>query len=309
MMIVILAAISVNFLLIHTAPGDPTYMMLGRHAREEDRARVREELGLDRPMAVQYLNYIGNMLRGNLGTSYRFQQPVLSTILQRLPATLLLTIPAFLISMILGVILGVVTATRPGSMFDVVTSIGGVAGFSIPVFWTSILLILVFSLRLGWFPVQGMTNVRESYTGLAHVVDVLHHLVLPIIALVIQGTGSYIRLMRSSMLEVLGSDYIRVAQAKGVDYLRVVFRHAAPNASLAVITLAGARMGYLFTMGLMVEIVFAWPGTGRLLYDAVLARDYPLLLGCFFVIALLVSSANLLADISYAVSDPRIRLT
>ena len=306
--LVIVAAISVNFLLIHTAPGDPTYMLLGQHAQEEDRARVREELGLNRPLLVQYADYVTDMIRGDLGTSYRFRQPVANIILQRIPATLLLSGPAFLLSMILGILLGVFTATRPNSLLDRSINVLGVVGFSVPVFWIGILLVLLFGLRWSLFPVQGMTNVRESYTGIRHVVDVLHHLALPLAALVIQGTGSYIRLMRSSMLEVLGSEYVRVAHAKGVRHWRVVLRHAAPNASLAVITLASARMGYLFTMSLMVEIVFAWPGTGRLLYDAILARDYPLLLGCFFTVAVLVSAANLLADLAYAIADPRIRL-
>jgi peptide/nickel transport system permease protein len=305
--IVVFAALSINFILIHLIPGDPTSMILGRHATESDRLRVRKEMGLDRPLAVQYLEFIKNTIKGDLGNSYRMEEPVLKIVLATVPNTLLLAGTSFILSLVIGVVLGVLTAVRAGTWFDSLVNSIAILGFSIPVFWIGIILILVFSLGFHLLPTQGMADVRMAYTGVQHWIDLGKHLILPVTALTLESVGAYVRMMRSSMLEVLGEDYIRTARSKGLPERRVIFKHAASNASLAVLTLMGLKLGYLLTSSVLVEIVFAWPGTGRLLYDAMFARDYPLMLGSFLVVTIMVAVGNLFADMTYAIADPRIR--
>jgi peptide/nickel transport system permease protein len=306
--IVVFVALSINFVLIHLIPGDPTSMILGRHATEIDRERVRKELGLDRPLSVQYLEYLKNTLRGDLGNSYRMEEPVLKVVLASVPNTLLLAGTAFILSLVIGVSLGILTAVRAGTWFDSLVNSVAILGFSIPVFWIGIILILVFCLSFHLLPTQGMVDVRADYTGWKHWIDVGKHLILPVTTLTLESVGAYVRMMRSSMLEVLGEDYIRTARSKGLPQRKVIFKHAASNASMSVLTLMGLKLGYLLTSSVLVEIVFAWPGTGRLLYDAMFARDYPLMLGSFLIVTLMVAIANLFADLTYAIADPRIRL-
>ncbi len=306
--IVIFVALSVNFILIHLIPGDPTSMILGRHATEADRERVKKEMGLDRPLAEQYLKYVKNALRGDLGNSYRMEEPVLKVVLASVPNTLLLAGSAFILSLVIGVSLGILTAVRAGTWFDSLVNTVAILGFSIPVFWIGIILILVFCLSFHLLPTQGMVDVRADYTGWKHWLDVGKHLILPVTTLTLESVGAYVRMMRSSMLEVLGEDYIRTARSKGLPQRKVIFKHAASNACISVLTLMGLKLGYLLTSSVLVEIVFAWPGTGRLLYDAMFARDYPLMLGSFFIVTIMVAIGNLFADLTYAIADPRIRL-
>jgi peptide/nickel transport system permease protein len=305
--IVVFTALSINFVLIHLIPGDPTSMILGRHASASDRDRVRKEMGLDRPLATQYLEYFLNVLKGDMGNSYRMEEPVLKVVLATVPNTLMLAGSAFILSLVIGVLLGTLTAVRVGTWFDGLVNSVAILGFSVPVFWIGIILILVFSLRFHLLPTQGMVDVRMNYSGVQYWLDLGKHLILPVTALTLESVGSYVRMMRSSMLEVLGEDYIRTARSKGLSEQRVIFKHAASNASMAVLTLMGLKLGYLLTSSVMVEIVFAWPGTGRLLYDAMFARDYPLMLGSFFIVTIMVALGNLIADFTYAIADPRIR--
>ena len=308
LLLVVLAAITFNFILIHLAPGGPAVMIVGRDASPEAYARATEELGLNRPLSVQYLNYLASLTRGDLGMSFKFREPVLDLLLDRLPLTLALAIPAYVISLVIGVLLGIAAALRANTWLDKSLNTLSVISFSLPSFWIAVMLILVFALRLDVFPVQGVTTVTESNTGLERYLDIGHHLVLPLATIVIVSTGVYTRIMRTSMLEVLRQDYIRTAHAKGLRLRAVHLRHAMRNALLGVITLMGVRFGYLLAGVLVVEIVFAWPGMGRLVYDAMLGRDYPVILGYFLIVALMIGTGNLLADIAYTLADPRIEL-
>jgi peptide/nickel transport system permease protein len=303
----ILAIAALLFAIIHLAPGDPVQALVGDFPAPEEYVRkVREDFGLDRPLIVQFGRYLGALARGDLGFSFVYRKPVAALILERAGATALLTLTAIGFASVVGVVLGVVAARRPFSLVDAVVSGGSVVGFSIPVFWLAQLLILLFAVVLGWLPAQGMTSVREQYEGWAHVQDVAAHLLLPAFALSLRFVGMTARLARSSMLEVLGRDYVRTAQAKGVGDVRVLLGHALPNALLPVVTLIGYNLGFVLAGSALVETVFGWPGMGRLLYDSVFARDAPVLLGIMVTVSLTVVTANLVTDLLYAYIDPRI---
>lgn len=298
----------VLFAIVHLAPGDPIQALVGDFPAPDEYVRkVREDFGLDRPLIVQFGRYVGALARGDLGYSFVYRQPVLTLIAERAGATALLTLTALAFASTLGVALGVLAARRPFSLLDGVVSGGSVAGFSVPVFWLGQLLILLFAVVLGWLPSQGMVSVREDYQGWARAGDVALHLLLPAFALSLRFLGMTARLARSSMLEVLGRDYIRSAQAKGAGELRVLLRHALPNAFLPVLTLLGYNLGFVLAGSALVETVFGWPGMGRLLYDSVFARDSPVLLGIMVTVSLTVVTANLVTDLLYAWVDPRIR--
>lgn len=298
----------VIFAIVHLAPGDPIQALVGDFPAPDEYVRkVREDFGLDRPLIVQFGRYVGALARGDLGYSFVYRQPVLTLIAERAGATALLTLTALAFASTLGLALGVLAARRPFSLLDGVVSGGSVAGFSVPVFWLGQLLILLFAVVLGWLPSQGMVSVREDYQGWARVGDVALHLLLPAFALSLRFLGMTARLARSSMLEVLGRDYIRSAQAKGAGELRVLLRHALPNAFLPVLTLLGYNLGFVLAGSALVETVFGWPGMGRLLYDSVFARDSPVLLGIMVTVSLTVVTANLVTDLLYAWVDPRIR--
>ncbi|HEV8614785.1 MAG TPA: ABC transporter permease [Methylomirabilota bacterium] len=304
----VLAIAVVLFTIIHLAPGDPVQALVGDFpAPDEYVRRVREEFGLDRPLIVQFGLYVGALARGDLGFSFVYRKPVATLIAERAGATALLTLTALVFASTLGVALGVLAARRPFSALDSLVSAGSVVGFSVPVFWLGQLLILVFAVVLGWLPAQGMESVRERHEGWARAGDVALHLLLPAFALSLRFLGMTARLARSSMLEVLGRDYIRSAQAKGAGEVRVLVRHALPNAVLPVITLVGYNLGFVLAGSALVETVFGWPGMGRLLYDSVFARDSPVLLGIMVTVSVTVVVANLLTDLLYVYVDPRIR--
>jgi peptide/nickel transport system permease protein len=270
--------------------------------------RIRAEYGLDRPLLEQFARYVLAVARGNLGFSFVYRTQVLTLVLDRAGATALLTLTALGLASTLGVMLGVVAAQRPFSLVDRVISGASVVGFSVPVFWLGQLLIILFAVTLGWLPAQGTTSLRESPEGWAWLLDRASHLVLPAFALSLRFLAMTARLARTSMLEVLGRDYIRAAHAKGASRSRVVFRHALPNAVLPVLTLVGYNLGFVLAGSALVETVFGWPGMGRLLYDSVFARDFPVLLGVLIVVSVTVVVANLVTDLLYAYVDPRIRL-
>jgi peptide/nickel transport system permease protein len=305
---VLLGLVTVIWLVVRLAPGDPVLALVGDFpAPDEYVKRIREEFGLDRSLPEQFFRYVTAVARGDLGFSFVFRRPVLGLVLERAGATALLTVTALLFASLAGVAVGVLSARRPFSWVDGLISGGSVVGFSVPVFWLGQLLILLFAVTLGWLPAQGMVSVRENPEGWARIRDIALHLVLPAAALSLRFLAMTARLARASMLEVLGRDYIRTAQAKGASGARVLIGHALPNAALPVLTLVGYNLGFVLAGSALVETVFGWPGIGRLLYDSVFARDFPVLLGIMIVVSLTVVLANLVTDLLYAYVDPRIR--
>lgn len=301
------AILLVGFLLIHLAPGDPVLALAGENGDAEYYALVRARFGLDEPLPVQLVVYAGNVLQGDLGMSYVQGRPVVDVIAERLPATLLLTGTALVVSTLVGVALGVFTATRRRRWPDVTVTLATLAMYAAPVFLVGQLAILVLALRLGWFPVQGMTDPRSSATGFSRLLDVGHHLVLPVLALASQEVAAVSRLSRVGLLDELARDHIRTARAKGVPEQAVVLKHALRRAMLPVVTVLGGRVGHLVAGAVIVEVVFGWPGLGRLLVTAMQSRDAPIVLGVFLLVAVTVVVANLLTDLVYAWLDPRVR--
>jgi len=279
-------------LTIELIPGDPVTLMLGEHATQESVAAVREALGLDKPLLVRYVQYIGNLLHGDLGRSLRERRLVSEELADVWPATLELTAAALAIAVIFGMLAGVVSAVWPNSFFDGVVRLGSLFGLSMPVFWTGLTLIIFFSLWLPWLPVGGSGSVR--------------HLILPAVTLALPSLAMVARMTRSSVLEVLHEDYIRTARAKGVREQTVVLKHGLRNACIPIVTLLGLQVGQLLGGAVLTETVFAWPGMGRLIVRAIFARDYILLQGAILVFALAFVLINLIVDISYAMFDPRV---
>ncbi len=295
-----------TFLLIRLAPGDPIAVLAGERSTAEYQAQLRQDLGLDRPLPVQLWRYIGSVAHGNLGFSFSLQQSVGSLIVQRAPATLLLMGVSLGLSAILGVWIGIRTATRRHTLDSHVLTVGSLVGYSVPSFWLAEILILVFAVRFQWFPLVGMTSLA-GYTGLRQLIDVAWHLVLPTATLTVFNLALFSRLTRAAMLEVLGQEYVTVARGKGLAEAVVIYRHALRNAMLPVITLFGLNLGAIPAGFVLVEAVFGWPGLGRLTFDAIASRDYPLISGMFIFISEAVILGNLLTDYLYGVIDPRIR--
>jgi len=305
---VILAIAGLAFLIVHLAPGDPVNMLLGEYgSTPEFREETRRAYGLDRPVLVQLSVYLGRIFRGDLGFSLYFNQPVLELILQRLPATVLLMVAQLVFAVGAGVLLRTAAARRPYSLLDNATTTVALIGYSMPVFWTGLLLILLFSTRLGLLPSGGMTSAREQLTGLSASLDVLRHLVLPALTLGLVNLALYARLTRANMMEVLSQDYIRTARAKGLGERGVLRRHGLRNALLPVVTITGLDLGRMVGGAVLTETVFAWPGVGTLTFTALQTRDYPLIVGVFVIVSTAVILANLVVDVSYGFLDPRIR--
>jgi peptide/nickel transport system permease protein len=305
---VLLAIATLNFLLLHMAPGDAADIIAGQagHATPEFVAELRREFGLDKPLYQQYLIYLGKLATLDLGYSALYQLPVSQLILERLPATLALMVPALAIAVGLGVVFGVVAARNRGGWVDSVVSVGALVVYATPVFWLGLMLIVLFSIQLGILPSGGASDVRGSHSGFAYALDFARHLVLPVVTTALFYVAIYTRLMRASMLEVYSLDFITTARAKGVPERGVAWRHAARNALLPVVTLAGLQFGHLLGGSVLVETVFGWPGLGRLVFDSLQQRDLNLLLGILFVSSVVVVLANLAADLAYGYLDPRI---
>lgn len=293
----------VLFVALHLAPGDPAQLLLGPLVRPDDLARLRRELGLDEPLPIQYLRWLGNVLQGDLGRSISSQRPVLTEVVERFQATALLAGASLVVSVIVGVTVGVLSAVNRGGWIDRVSGLLALVSMSMPSFWLGMILIIVFSLVLGVLPGTGMISPR----GDGGVLDVLAHLVLPALTLAAVPTAVISRLTRSSMLEVIGHDYVRTARGKGLSERRLVIRHVLPNALIGVATLVGIQAGYLLAGAVLVETVFAWPGLGSLLVTSILKRDFPLVQGGVMLIALTYVLINLATDLAYAYLDPRIR--
>ena len=290
---VLLGVSLASFGLLQFVPGDPALILAGEEATEETLTRIRQEHGLDRALPVQYLVYLRNIVRGNLGISIQSRQPVATLIAQRFPFTLKLACLAILVSAALGVVAGVVAATRRNSALDLAALLGSLVGISLPIFWLGLLMMLVFSVRLRWFPAGGSGTAA--------------HLVLPAIVLGAASSGVIARMTRASMLEVLRQDYIRTARAKGVTERLVVCRHALGNAMIPILTVFGLEFGYNLGGAVLTETVFSLPGVGRLIVEGIFARDYPVVQGAMLVVATTFVLVNLLTDVAYAFVDPRIR--
>lgn len=304
----VLGVMAIAFTLIHLAPGDPIQALAGDGGDAAYYAAMRARYGLDRPLPEQFGRYALALLRGDLGYSFSYGQPVGRVIVGRLPATLLLTGTALALSTALGILLGVLTATRPHGALDNGVAVVTLTAYAMPVFWLGQLLVLLFAVRLGLLPVQGMISVREGYTGGRHLLDVARHLALPALTLALPQLALTARLTRTGMREALAEEYIATARAKGLAEWAVLRRHALRNALLPVVTALGGHVGVLLTGAALTETVFAWPGLGRLLLDAALKRDYPLLMAIFLLVSLVVVAANLLTDLVYTALDPRVRL-
>lgn len=309
-LLLMLGVVILNFLLIRLAPGDPAVVIAGEMggATEEMLESIREDYGLNKPVLTQLWIYISGVATGNLGESFFFNQPVSKLITARVGPTILLVISAQIISIVLGVFLGVIAARKPNGVMSAFVSVFATIGYAVPVFWTGIMLIILFASAIPIFPVEGMQSVKlRDAPVLTQALDVAHHLVLPAFTLAIIYLAQYARLSRASMLEVLGSDYIRTARAKGSPERSVLFKHALRNAALPILTVAGLQFGNLISGALLVETVFNWPGMGRLAFESILRRDYPTIMGVLFFASAMVVVANILTDISYRWADPRLR--
>jgi peptide/nickel transport system permease protein len=306
--VTLLLIVTLNFLLINAAPGDPAAVMAGEAGAADEKfiADLREKFGLDQPFPVRLWTYVSNVATLDLGYSYRRDAPVLDLILERLPATLLLTMTAFAVSLGLGVLLGVIAAARVGRWADSLVTTLALLFYATPLFWVALMAVLLFSLTLGWLPGFGYSTVGADSGALAHALDVARHLVLPALTLGLFFTAVYMRMTRASMLEVAGMDFVKTARAKGLSPGVIQRRHVLRNALLPVVTLAGLQAGQLVGGAVLTETVFAWPGVGRLMFESLTARDYNLLLGVFLVSAAMVILFNVLTDIVYHLIDPRI---
>ena len=296
MLIPVLFGISIFvFLLMHLTPGDPALLMLGEHAPTAQLEALREELGLNDSLPIQYWNWLKKAVRFDFGRSLRSKKLVTREILDRLPATAQLAVAAVGISIIIGVPVGIISASRPNSWFDNIAMVGALTGVGMPAFWQGIMLILVFSVHLGWFPSSGRMGGWQ-------------YLVLPAVTLGTAATASVARMTRSSMLEVLQQDYIRTARSKGLRRQTVILVHGLRNALIPVVTMIGLQFGGLMSGAVLTETIFAWPGIGRMVVEAINNKDFPLVQGTIMTFALLYALVNLVVDVLYAFLDPRLRV-
>ncbi len=299
--------LTITFFLLHIAPGDPMARYDDPDISPETVKLIREKLGLDKPLAEQYFLWATSFLRGDFGTSLRYNRPVRSLLAEAIPNTIGLTAAALSIYIILGVILGIVSAARRYTLFDRLSTIGSLFIYSIPSFWLALMLILIFSLKLGILPSSHMHSLDMSgMSAMARFSDRLAHLVLPAFVLGVASAAGMARYMRGSMLDVLREDYIRTARAKGLPESRVILKHAFRNAAIPVMTIVGLSIPFLLGGAVVTEKIFSWPGMGRLTVEAIYERDYPVVLAVNFIVAVMVIAGNLIADVGYAVLDPRI---
>ena len=289
---VLLGVVFVVMLTVDLLPGDAVTLMLGEHATKDAVAKLRDHLGLDKPFLVRYLEYVGRVVRGDLGRSIQQNRPVSDELADAWPATLELTIAALVLAAVAGIVAGVASAVWPNSIFDALARLGSLFGLSMPIFWTGLVLIVIFSLWLNWLPVGGAGS--------------LNHLVLPAVTLALPSVAMIARMTRAAVLDVLREDYVRTARAKGVGEFWVLARHALRNAFIPILTLLGLQSGQLMGGAVLTETVFSWPGLGRLMVKAIFARDYILLQGAVLVFALAFVVVNLVVDLSYGMLDPRI---
>ena len=306
--LLLLAVLVLNFTLMHLAPGDvaDTISQSMGGADEELLVEIRRDYGLDQPYLQQLATYIGKVLRFDLGHSFFFNEPVSKLVFERVPATLLLVITAQILALLLGVVLGVYSARKPNGMMSHFVTFFALFGYSAPVFWTGILLLIAFSLQIPLFPVAGMRDVTIEGNFWIHAIDVLKHMVLPVVTLASIFLALYSRLARATMIETLGTDFVRTARAKGLPERQVVYKHALRNSLSPVVTLAGLQFSAVVSGAVLVEAVFSWPGLGTLAFQSIIARDTPTILGILFFSALVVIIGNLLTDLALRFVDPRV---
>jgi len=300
---VLLGVSFIVFLILHLTPGDPAQILLGPLATPGELATLREQLGLNRPMLVQYGRWLTHVAQGDFGRSIVLRRPVLPEVWERFKATVILAAGGMVMAFPLGILSGVLSATRRGSVFDRASAILAMASISMPAFWVGLLLIMGFSLRLRWLPGTGM----YSPAGEGGIADLLAHLILPAITLALVPLAVVARLTRSNMLEVIGQDFVRTARAKGASERRVLARHAFRNTLVPLVTILGLEAGFLLAGAVYVETVFSWPGIGFMMVNAILTRDFPLVQGGVLLIATTYVMINMATDLLYAFVDPRIR--
>lgn len=304
----ILGVVVVNFVLIALAPGDPVTSLIGEYpAPPEYVERVRRDFGLDRSLPERLGLYLVKVAKGDLGFSFANRQPVLDLLLQRLGRTLVLMLSTVVVATGVGLLLGVLSARKPGSLTDRGATGFALLGYAVPEFWLGQLLILVFAVSLGWLPAGGFRSVRVDYTGFAAVLDTMKHMILPMAALSFRYMAITTRLTRASLLEVMSAQYIVAARGRGLSENAVLWRHALRAAALPVVTVIGYNFAFIVAGSALVETVFGWPGIGRLMYDSIYTRDYPVLLGILLFVSVTVIIVNLITDALYAVLDPRVR--
>ena len=306
----VLGVLVFNFLLLQTASGDIADVLAGQSqaATPEFMAEIRTRFGLDQPLYIQFFKYAANLLSFDLGYSHIYNMPVFDLLMQRLPASLLLLGSCLLVSVSGGVLLGLVAARNVNSPLDYAASLGALLFYSTPVFWTGLLLTIVFSIKLGWLPSSGFETIGAGHTGVARLLDIGRHLILPTITYSAFYLAVYTRIMRASMLEVYTLDFVRTAVAKGLSPRRVAFRHVLRNSLLPIVTMVGMQCAGLLGGVVIIESVFGWPGVGRLLFEAITNRDFNLVLSILAVSSVLVVAINLLLDCVYAWLDPRIEM-
>ena len=306
---VIIAVIAaLNFVIVHLAPGDVADVLAGESgaASPDYIADLRVRFGLDQPLWMQFAVYMTRIVHLDLGYSFRFSEPVASLIFERLPATLLIMVPTLLLSVATGSVLGIIASRRVGRWSDVAVSVTSLAFYAMPIFWIGVMMIVLFSVKLGWLPTGGMETIGAGYTGIRHVLDVAWHMVLPVVTLSLFHVAFYARLMRASMLETFNQDFVTTARAKGLSEMRITYKHVVRNAMLSVVTVFGLQVANLLGGSVLVETVFGWPGLGRLAFDSILTRDLNLLLGILLLSSVLVIATNMAVDAAYRWLDPRI---
>lgn len=302
----LLVSVTVTFLILRLMPGNPADVMADPHMTEELRQSILRDFGLDKPLHIQYFIYLKQLLQGNLGTSFRSLLPVSEIIMSRLPWTLLLTGLAFVITVLLGIPLGVVAATHQGRPLDRVINALAIIGTSVFIPWLALALLYFLGYRWRLFPIGGIKDIGVEGRDL--VISVIRHLALPLATLVVINLAQYVLFMRTSMVDTLQEDFVRTARSKGLSEQTTIYRHALKHAVLPTITMMGLQLGYLVGGAVLTETVYAYPGLGRLIYEAVTQLDYPVLQGAFILLALTVIVANILTDLVYSVLDPRIRI-
>jgi len=302
------ALATLTFFIIRLAPGDPLAMYYSPEIDPAVMETIRVRLGLDQPLHVQYVKWIVSLAQGELGVSFSHHRPVADILVEAIPNTLVLTVWALVLDLVVGVLIGVISAIRQYSWTDNLITVGALFVYSMPSFWLGLMLIILFSLKLGWLPASQMESVDAEYmTAAGRFWDRALHLVMPVFVLGIASAASVARYMRGSLLEVIRQDYIRTARAKGLPESMVVFKHALLNALIPIITLLGLYLPFLMSGSVITETIFAWPGMGRVTVGAIFARDYPIVMAMNLVAGVMVVAGNLLADVLYGVVDPRIR--
>lgn len=297
---VLLITMTITFVITRVLPGNPAVTILGPQASPEAIEAMEEKMGLNDPMPVQYINYIKGVLTGDIGTSYRYNQPVAELLLDKLPNTLILALSSLFIALVIGIPVGILSAIKQYSIFDYVAMFLALVGVSMPAFWLGLMLVLVFSVNLGWLPTMGMGSMAN---GLG---DVITHLILPAFCLSTGSMANFARISRSSMLEVIDQDYMKAVRAKGIRETVVIMKHGFKNALPPIVTVLGMRISALMTGAIMIETIFSWPGIGRLIVDAINNNDFELIQGTVLFMAILYVFVNLVVDIAYLYLNPKV---